>query len=57
MCTIGGKIKIVTVIKDLLMREMTSELVKMPANVCNLLFKQILLQKPEVHRYALENKF
>lgn len=40
-----------------LQREMKSELVKMPANVCNLLFKQILLQESEVHRYALENKF
>lgn len=36
---------------------MKTELVKMPANVCNLLFKQILLQESEVHRYALENKF
>ena len=40
---------------------MKAELLKMPANVCNILcnilFKQMLLQKPEVHRYALENKF
>lgn len=34
---------------------MKSELVKIPTNLCGLLFKQTLLQKSEVDGYVLES--